>query len=636
MKKQHWALLTALFLMLPLLCPVVSAGLMDTEADPAPVVTSGSFAATSGTKMDFTVSGGTLTGAQWTIRPHFTAYNLTGTFRAGDTISLSVTGTEALGLADSTTSHLVFNSVGGYIDYYTGTGARIGETQRYQSEYVQSPSLSHEFTAAIPAEAQEMVIRAQFVCRWAVDYSLLIVDEFVVIDLRLKVEKDPDPAVVLTTVPKPSPTSAIIPTPKPSTPANPGEVPTGSDKNPLVHAGPLATLLIGVVAAVAALVGGGLGTAAGMAEDNREPAALDPAYEAANVPDAPAFVVGQDGERLTRKPDHTIEVSYPNGDVAIHFPNGTVQARRPDGTTWEEWPDGTISTTDENGTFIVQKTDGTLSAREPNGDETVYHPDGTLIETRSNGMQITRDAEGEVVVVAHNGYITRRHPTTEDAFVMTSPHGGSVVYRTERRDEPYRNEQGQWETRTVEKTVVEGEIRTRDATHIFHADGYREMRGDDGARYVEQADGSLDASSPDGTHLKYDAKTGKGDFRFADGSFARINTQTGEIHSVLTDGSYWQRDARGNGSFVDNAQGTRGICREDGSFELQSRGGTFTQQADGTMGWQGEDGTALVEKADGTVTVSNKQGASLTRNPDGTGFYRQQDGTVVPLPAIPR
>lgn len=270
MKKKFLTFLVVLFLMLSALPATASAELMDKDADPVPVVSGGSFEATSGTKMDFGVSGGTLTGAKWTIQRHYASYGLTGTFKKGETVSLSVTGTETPLIAESSTRHLVWNGLGGYIDYYTGNGSRIGETQSYQSEYVQSSPLSHEFTATIPDEAKEMVIRANFVCRWTVDYSLEIVEEFVAIDLKLKVEEEEEPAAVLPVEPEPSPDSGLQPLPAPkfspdSAPYSTLEQEDRDGKDPWTHAGPLATIFIAIAAALAAIFGGGIGTAAGVA-----------------------------------------------------------------------------------------------------------------------------------------------------------------------------------------------------------------------------------------------------------------------------------------------------------------------------------------------------------------------------------
>lgn len=263
MKKKLLAFFAVLLLVLPVLSVTASAELMDTETDPAPVVSGGSFEASSGTKMEFNVSGGTLTGAKWTTRPHHASYNLTGTFKEGETVSLSITGTEAPGLAESATSHLVWNGLSGYIDYYADGGSRIGETQRYQSEYVKSSPLSHAFTATIPAGAKEMVIQANFVCRWSVDYSLAVVEEFVAVSLNLEVEREESPVVMLPADPEPSKG------PGPDPYFTPDQITQwGEDcdcEGPWTHAGPLATIFIAIVSALAAIFGGGIGSVAAAA-----------------------------------------------------------------------------------------------------------------------------------------------------------------------------------------------------------------------------------------------------------------------------------------------------------------------------------------------------------------------------------
>ncbi len=464
------------------------------------------------------------------------------------------------------------------------------------------------------------------------------------------------------------------------------------------HADPLATALIAAVSTLAAVLGAAFGSAAGAAGaagdagDAGDAAAgdRDPAYEAAKVPDYPQFLVGQDGEQLTKKPDGNIQVSYPNGDVATHFPNGTVQVKSPDGTTWEEWPDGTVSTTDEDGTFIAQTPDGTLVNREANGEEIVYNPDGTQVETKSDGLKISRNAEGETVTAERNGNVVQRHPTEADSFLITSPHGGSLIVRTETEYERFRNEEGRQDLGTAEKMTFEGEIRSEDATHVYRRDGSCDIRGDDGSHYVKDADGSIDAARADGTGLKYNAQTGEGRFqssdgdsvefntetgatdaRWKDGSYIKGNSKTGEVDAKLKDGSYWKMDGEGNGSFENKEKGVRGACRGDGSCEVEgddgshwkmdAKGnGTFEDKENGTRGACREDGSCEVEaddgshwkidakgngsfenkengtrgvcREDGSLKMENKEGTVLVGNPDGTSFLQKPDGTVVSLP----
>jgi hypothetical protein len=72
------------------------AAALDKDADPVPVVSSGSFTCDTWihTSMDsFSVGGGELTGAEWSFSQGYVGYNLTGTFIPGETLSLSIAGT---------------------------------------------------------------------------------------------------------------------------------------------------------------------------------------------------------------------------------------------------------------------------------------------------------------------------------------------------------------------------------------------------------------------------------------------------------------------------------------------------------------------------------------------------------------
>lgn len=658
MKRKIFSALATVLLVLICLPAAASAELLDKDADPVEIVRSGSFESTDKTKMDFSVEGGTLTGARWTVVRHGAIYSLEGTFKEGEDISLSITGTQSP-LPDEKSR--VFNYMKVTITFFDKGYKPIGEVQTYWSDYVKDGTLSCAMGSAVPPGTIQASINASFNCRWASPY--VVIDESVALFVTLKPEKTPTSALPAATESKPEskpepetqpqrqpetqpentrpsssfiPEQASIPEPRDEKPHDGG--------SPWEHTGPMETVAISVIAAIAAVLGGAGGSAAAAAagtiggttgiEGGTSDDDPDPAYERARVPDYPEFVVGRDGERITKRPDGTIEASFPNGNAAIYFPNGMVQMKSPDGATREEWPDGTVSASDD-GHFVVEEPDGTMTVREPNGDETVFKPDGTSVETKSDGMKITKDAQGETVSVEFDGYVVTRHPEDPDAKIITSPYGGSLVVREKPRTETFRNADGKWEHKTEYETVLEGEMRTEDATHVYGPDGTRESRGDDGSVYVQHADGSVNASSPDGTDLKYNAKTGEVDYKFSDGSYVKGNEQTGELDAKMADGSYWQRDAKGNGSFDDKKKGTKGVCREDGSFKTESKDGSLTQQADGTIEAKTNDGTTLIEKADGTVTLVDKDGASLTRNADGTGFMRKPDGTISPLPPLP-
>jgi hypothetical protein len=539
----------------------------------------------------------------------------------------------------------------------------IGTEQKYSSGNVKSASISHQLGASVPAGTKTVSISGSFKCRWA---TSVVAEETVAVSVELKVEQTQ--AAVLPIVPSSKPTTAPNATAAPAQTPKSTQAPSSSatDKttkqetkgdvplsggSPWEHTGPLETLAISIIAAIAAVLGGAGGSAAGTAagalsgdkgggdEEDAPPYAEAetkpyPPIDTANVPDYPATTKGSKGEIISKKPDGTIEAEYPNGNLVTRFPNGTVQVRLPDGYVWEEWPDGTVSAS-ENGVFVTKTPDGTVTQVE-NGEETVFNPDGTSVETNSKGVKIKRNESGEVVSSERDGFIATRHPEDPDAQILTSPYGGSVVIREKEKTELVMNPNGKWEQSTEYETVLEGEIKTENATHIYRPDGSKEIRGDDGTVYVEDANGSIKATLSDGTDLNYNAETGEVDYKSSDGSYVKGNGSTGELDAKMSDGSFWKRDAKGNGSFDDKEKGLKGVCSEDGAFKTESKDGSITQQADGTIKAQTKDGTALIEKADGTVTVVDKDGTSLTRNPDGTGFMRKADGTVSPLPPLPR
>lgn len=652
MKKRTFTALAAALGIIFCLSITASAEMLDKDTNPPVVASSGSFESTYKTRMDFSFSGGTMTSAEWTRIKGHVGYILIGTCKEGETVSLSLTGTQSPVPDENANANIVFNSLYMTLTFRDGNQKVIGEEKRYNSGNVKDSSLSHQLGGSVPDGTKTVVIVGGFKCRWM---TSVVAEESVGITVELKVEEASSSVLPIepesTSKPEPEPipksevesnhlSSPLVPGQEP--PSEPWDEEPWDGKSPWVHAGPLATIFIAAVSALATIfggvAGGAVGSVAGAVGESAGAAngmvgVPDPAYERAKVPDYPDFVTGQDGERISKKPDGTIEVSYPNGAVAVHFPNGTVQERSPDGATREEWPDGTISGSDGHGTFVTQTPDGTMTVVEPNGEETVFNPDGTSVETKSSGLKITRNAQGETVSAERNGYVTRRHPENPDALVMNSPYGGSVLIRTEQEWETYENENGRLAQRQVDKQVVEGEIRSENATHIYRRDGSRESRGDDGSVYTEDKDGNINLrgsdgmtyeqrsdgsvwlKDPDGTDMKYNGETGEFDFKNSDGSCAKGNLQTGEIDVKMEDGSYWKRDARGNGSFDNKEGGARGVCRKDGSFKIELEdGSSLTQQADGTMILKANDGTALIKRSDGTEYLRLPDGTELPAN----------------------
>lgn len=276
MKKRLRSALAGILIMLLILpMTALAADLMDKDADPPEVVSSGSFDSTSGTRMDFSESGGNLTGAEWTYVRHAAIYKLLGTCKEGETISLSITGTQAPGVDKA----LVGNNISAYLTFRDGNANVIDEEQRYESGYVKSSPLSYEIGAAVPSGAKTVDINITFSCCWA---GAEIVTESVTVMVKLDVVED-EPMAALPAEPEPEPYSAPDPVSEPE--ATPFVIPEfecedceeeagaatvkGDDEpwdgsDPWVHAGPVASIIISIIAALAAIFGGGAGGAAGV------------------------------------------------------------------------------------------------------------------------------------------------------------------------------------------------------------------------------------------------------------------------------------------------------------------------------------------------------------------------------------
>ncbi len=441
---------------------------------------------------------------------------------------------------------------------------------------------------------------------------------------------------------------------KETQPGEPADSETdGNETGPWEHAGVGATIVIGLVSSLAAIFGGAIGSTSGgasAAENNPQERDVlpeqDPAYERRTVPDYPAYKTGLEGEHLSKMPNGTIEVSYPSGELAIHFPNGTVQLKRPDGSTQEEWPDGTVTASDEEG-FYIQKPDGTQSHSKPNGDEITYNPDGTSIEKTNDGAYITRDESNNVTkYVNKSGNVAIRHPVEPDAFLVSSPHGGSLTYRRETKWVHRRTADGQIEYDPVDHMTIEGSIRTEDMSLTFKPDGSMEGQGDDGSRvskdsednwkvqtaegdaYEKYADGQENYQGADGSSYRANPNTGEVEAQLPDGSYVKGNTQTGEVDARLPDGSFAKRDAQGKGSFVDKESGLRGEYQSDGSLKHETDDASLTQTADGTQEFKTKTGVQVTQKPDGTVTTRLPDGRSSLNTPDGAEMVKMPDGTT--------
>lgn len=386
----------------------------------------------------------------------------------------------------------------------------------------------------------------------------------------------------------------------------------GNKTDPWTHAGPLSTVLISAIAAIAAVLGGVLGGAAASDGERSTADDQDPAYEKSKIPGYPEYVVGREGEQLSKLPNGNIQIIYPTGEIATHFPNGVLETMKtPDGSTWG------------------------------------WQSDGTIAEKKADGNTIIRNQEMDVLsVVSPSGMVVTKHPEDPDALVYASPHGGSVVIKTKQEYITMPNSEGRLERTLVEKKIVEGTIRIENVTWTFKPDGSQEGQHDDGSRYREDShgnrkcvgangdsyeeysDGRVNFKGADGTTFSGNTKNGAGEFQNTDGNYVKWNSQTGELDAKMTDGSHWKKDANGNGSFDDKENGTRGTYQSDGYCKIENDSASKTHHADGTMEFRTKTGVVVVQSPDGTENMHLPDGRSAQVAPDGTSVVNMPDGTV--------
>ena len=163
----------------------LAAGSLDKDADPVPVVSSGSFTCDTWihTSMDsFSVGGGELTGADWSFSRGYVGYNLTGTFTPGETISLSIAGT--MGEMGYQQEHRG-NDLIMHIKCYDSSGKELKElTENVQIDDSASASLSDSVSLAVPTDAVEVELYGSFTCSWSTPYSTAA--EIVAVKVSLK------------------------------------------------------------------------------------------------------------------------------------------------------------------------------------------------------------------------------------------------------------------------------------------------------------------------------------------------------------------------------------------------------------------------------------------------------------------
>ena len=638
-KKGATAIAAMLFIILSL--PMTAAAdFLDVDADPPVVAPAGSFECHYNTRMDFSTSGGTLTGAKWVFVPGSVIYTLNGSCKSGDSVSLSVTGTQSPVPDENDKADLVFNNLTVTLSFLDSNQKVIGEVKKYFSENVKEPSLSYDMKGVVPSEAKTVKIAGTFVCRWATPHA--VAEESVSVNVVLKVEEEPAaalPAVQETEQkPEPEPSSTPSTTAPRQTPADVSDENQTPDNDTPGHATPLETIIIAIAAVVAAIIGGtagaassGLAGAASAAADDvaAAEAGLDPAYKYANIPEYPDTVKGSDGESLSKKPDGTVEARHPNGEVYTYYPNGTIQVRRPDGSTYEEWPDGTVSSTTTDGEFITQAPDGTQTQRRPNGEEVVFRPDGTSVEVNNKGIKITRNENGDTVSAENEeGFVMTRDPEDPDARIYTSPYGGSVKLKYENKYIASRDSEGRVRQTLELQLVAEGEMRIPNGTISYTPDGKVELRNDDGSRVVDYGNGNIEVEAADGS--KYiEREDGSFNLEGADGLTAKGNAYTGEGEYNIPDGSYLKVDAEGNVSGADTEEGLEFVARKDGYRSIGNRDGDIRiQHPDGSMEAKASNGWSVSQRADGSATINTPEGVVLTVNTDGSKTMSNPDGTL--------
>ncbi len=632
MKKKLVPTIAVILLLMFLLPINAAADLLDKDASPAVIASNGSFDTTYKTRMDFSFSGGDLESAAWTVSQSYAGYILTGTTQAGNAISLELTGTQSTVPDSNPNAKLVFNSLNLVLRFRDANNQLIGDEVRYSSGNVQSSPLSYQMGGTVPDNAKTAVISGSFKCRWT---TSVVAEESVSVTVELTIEDEPIIAPVETEK-QPSLTPGQEPQPGPEqtnqTEPRTEPIDEASNRDPWSHAGPLATVVISIAAVLAAVLGTATGGIPAMGDTlatgntpvmggapatggNVEGAAVDdkdPAYEKSRIPGYPEYVVGQEGEYLSKLPNGNIQIIYPTGEVATHFPNGDLERMKtPDGSTWE------------------------------------WRSDGTIAEKKTNGNTIIRNQKMDVLsMVSPSGMVVTKHPDLQDAYVFTSPDGGSVVVKTTTEYVTMPNSEGRLERTEVEKKVIEGTIRIENVTWTYKPDGSKEGKHDDGSlyredsngnkkcvgangdSYEEYSDGRVNFKGADGTTLKGNTKTGDVELQSSDGSYIKSNSQTGELDAKMVDGSFWKKDADGNGSFVDKETGTTGECQSNGYCRIESNSASTTHHVDGTKEFRTNNGVVVIQKPDGTENMQLPDGRSALVAPDGSTVVNMPDGTV--------
>ncbi|NLF01509.1 MAG: zinc-ribbon domain-containing protein [Anaerolineales bacterium] len=190
--RRFLALFTVVIVLVCSPMPVLATDRLDKDADPVPVVSSGSFTCDTWihTSMDsFTVSGGELTGADWSFSRGYVSYNLTGTFTPGENVALHVSAT--MGEMGYQMTHKG-NELDFYVKYYDASGRELTDLAKGKTfEHSADATMADEISAEIPAYADKVELFGSFTTEWTTPYAAAA--ETVAVKVTLLSSSEPAP-----------------------------------------------------------------------------------------------------------------------------------------------------------------------------------------------------------------------------------------------------------------------------------------------------------------------------------------------------------------------------------------------------------------------------------------------------------
>lgn len=161
---------------------------LDPDSDIVPVASSGNFVCSTwiNTSMDsFAVGGGILTGANWSYSRGYRGYNLSGTCKAGETVSLSISGT--MGKMGYQMDHKG-NDLIMTLKVFDTSGKEIAQfTQKVETLKSASASLGDTVSIVVPANASRVEMLGSFSCNWVTPHASA--SEMVAVSVKLNVAK---------------------------------------------------------------------------------------------------------------------------------------------------------------------------------------------------------------------------------------------------------------------------------------------------------------------------------------------------------------------------------------------------------------------------------------------------------------